>query len=44
MTESQETGKNAPVRRIYIENGNTKHLNLCAVDGQQKKPYTYIYA
>lgn len=35
------TPKNA-VQRIYIKYGNTKNLNLYAVDGQHKKPHTYI--
>ena len=35
------TPENA-VQRIYIKTGNTKWLELYAVQGQQEKPYLYI--
>ena len=39
--KSHWTAKNA-LQRIYIKTGNTKTLELYAVGGHMKKPYTYI--
>ena len=39
--KSRRAAKNA-LQRIYIKYGNTKILNLYAVQGQRKKSYLYI--
>ena len=39
--KSRRAAKNA-VQTIYIKYGNTKLLELYAVGGHMKKPYTYI--